>query len=190
MTVGMEGLVVRPAIATDYPGILALHQQNLRAHLTPEQQRDGFLSLAIDQDYLMAANADLGVVVAIAEATVVGYMAGTTVAFNQRFPLLAAMIARFPTTEFRQRSLVTYRSFIYGPVCVAAACRRQGVLEAMFGELLALAIAADYEVGTAFVAHQNPRSLAAHTRKLGMEHLGDFGFKGKTYALLGFGVGS
>lgn len=47
---------------------------------------------------------------------------------------------------------------------------------------------AHYDVGIAFVSLSNPRSLQAHTAKLGMRVIDEFEFGGERYNTLAFRV--
>lgn len=190
----MPNLVIRKAQPADYPGILALHRENLISNLPASQRQDGFLSLDITESQIAQANEDFTAIVARVDMPhsnnpVIGYVWGTTPDYNRQYPLIKAMMALYPSVEWQSRPLSNYRLFIYGPVCVAKAYRGQGVLQALFQELLQQA-SGRYEAGSAFVAKDNPRSLFAHTQKLGMEPLREFEFKSKNYVLLGFPVPS
>lgn len=185
----MNKIQFKRAETADYSAIVALHRANLWQNLTEPQRQDGFLSVDWNEAQIKEANTDLAVMVAIAEQSVVGYMGATTIAYNQQFPLLKAMIKLYQETLWGDRLLNHYRSFIYGPVCVAPAYRGTGVLQGLFQALLS-EVAGQYEIGTAFVAQQNQRSFKAHTHKLGMEVLREFEFKGNTYVLLVFPVPS
>ena len=48
------------------------------------------------------------------------------------------------------------------------------------------ALSADYDFGIAFVSQQNPRSLQAHTAKLGMKVIDEFDFGGGRYWTIAF----
>jgi hypothetical protein len=181
----MTNIVFRRASAADYPAIVLLHRENLYTNLSDQEQKDGFLSLDISEQQLSEANEDLAVIVAIQEQSVVGYVFGTTIDYNRQFPLLKYMISLYEETKFQGRLLSNYRSFLYGPVCVAFTHRGTGLVQGLFQELLTQ-VAGRYEAGTAFVSKNNPRSLRAHIQKLGMEVLRDFEFKGKEYNMLGF----
>ena len=183
----MAHIVFRQASVADYPAILVLHRENLSTNLSDQEQKDGFLSLDISEQQVVAANEDLAVIVAIQERSVVGYVFGTTIDYNRQFPLLNQMISLYEETKFQGRPLSNYRSFLYGPVCVALTHRGTGIVQGLFQELLNQ-VAGRYEAGTAFVSKNNPRSLRAHIQKLGMEVLTDFEFNGKQYLMLGFTV--
>ena len=171
----------------DYPALLVLQDANLRDHLTPEQRNEGFLSARFSPDQFAEMSAGVGVVVAEADGAIAGYLCGSTIEFNRRFALLAAMIERYPHIEWRQRPLDRYVSFVYGPVCVDRRFRGRGLLRGLYRALLDAA-ADRFEIGVAFVAQDNPHSLGAHVQGLGMDDVGDFEFNERRYRILAFAV--
>ncbi|MBE9179869.1 hypothetical protein IQ268_14960 [Oculatella sp. LEGE 06141] len=183
----MKTIVYRPALPADYSDILTLHQANLVSNVPDEQRHDGFLSVDMNAEQLAAMHEDLAMIVAVDDASVVGYLGATTIAYNRQIPLLNHMISLYQDTPFQGRSLNEYHSFLYGPVCVATGYRGSGVLQGLFYELL-FQVKGQYEVGVAFVAKANSRSLYAHTQKLNMEALREFEFNGNHYLMLAFPV--
>lgn len=186
----MTNIIFRRASAADYPEIIALHRKNLFSNLSELERQNGFLTVDFKDDSQLAAiNEDVTVIVAVQENTVVGYVCATSQEYSQQIPLLKYMMSLYPETMFLGQPLSDYRSFSYGPVCIAAAYRGTGILQGLFQSLLAQ-VATRYNAGVSFLAKDNPRSLRAHTQKLGMELLRDFEFNDKSYFILGFPVPS
>ncbi len=183
----MGKIVYRRATPEDYPSILALHHSNLRDILTEAQRKDGFLSMPVTVEQIAAANEDLAVIVADRDGSILGELFATTNEQAAQFPLLRRMMELYDTTLFMGKPLSEYRTFLYGPVCVAREARGTGVLESLFREMLRH-FAGRYEVGTLFIDKMNERSIQAHTRKLGMQVLRPFDFAGRSYLLLAFAV--
>lgn len=183
----MTNIIFRRASAADYPEIIALHKKNLFSNLSDIERQDGFLSIDISEPLLAAINEDVAVIVGVQEKVAIAYVCATTQEYSQQIPLLKYMMSLYPETMFQGQPLSNYRSFLYGPACVAAAYRGTGILQGLFKALLAQ-VATQFNAGVAFVAKDNPRSLRAHTQKLGMEMLRDFEFNGKSYFILGFPV--
>ncbi|HEY9625105.1 MAG TPA: hypothetical protein V6C78_32570 [Crinalium sp.] len=177
----------RPVLPSDYSGILTLHRENLLINLAPSQRHDGFLSIDTSEQLIAASANNLTGIVAVHEHSVIGFMFGTTVDYNRQFPLIRRMIELYDDTLFKGRSLSSYTSFIYGPVCVAQNYRGTGVLQGLFQAMLSH-LAGHYDLGVAFVAADNGRSLKAHTDKLGMAIVKDFEFREKYYKILAFPV--
>ena len=112
---------------------------------------------------------------------------GSSLAESARIPILARMIECYDSLRFDGRLLNDYPSYVYGPVCVDRTMRGQGVLESLFRQCLDQ-LAGRFEAGVLFISAENPRSLEAHRRKLGMEWVGDFEFDGKVFHVLAFSI--
>lgn len=125
------------------------------------------------------------VIVARTPAGIGGYLCGSTVEFNRAFPLLAAMIDAYPRVQFRSRALDGWNSFVYGPVCIGAHARGQGLLRGLYRTLLN-EMRERFEAGVAFVSESNPHSLSAHIQGLGMSDVGGFEFAQRRYRILAF----
>jgi predicted GNAT superfamily acetyltransferase len=171
----------------DYPALAALQEANLRDNLPQEQRNEGFLSARFSREQFAAMDAAVAVVVAEIDGTLAGYLCGSSIEFNRRFPLLAAMIEQYPRIALRGRSLQSYASFVYGPVCVDRRHRGQGLLRGLYRRLLD-ETAGKFAIGVAFVAQDNPHSLGAHVQGLGMRDVGSFEFDGRSYRILAFEV--
>jgi hypothetical protein len=175
----------RRCLPADLPAIVALQDANLRASANPPPQ--GFLSARLSEDQFLAMDRDLAVIVAMQDGEVCGYVCAARNELSGRIPIVAAMLAALPGMSFLGRSLASQRTFVYGPVCVAAAWRGRGVLRGMY-DALRREIAGDYDAGVLFVAKDNPHSLHAHADGLGMTLVGDFQFDARTYCILTFPV--
>ena len=172
---------------SDYAALLALQEANLRDNLTEVQRSAGFLSARFSREQFAVMDAGVAVVVAEVDGLIAGYLCGSSVEFNRRFALLAAMIERYPHTELRGRALQSYASFVYGPVCVDGRFRGRGLLRGLYRALRA-EVAGKFEIGVAFVAQDNTHSLAAHVQGLGMCDAGSFEFDARRYRILAFEV--
>jgi hypothetical protein len=170
---------------SDYPALLALQEANLRDNLPVEARAEGFLSARFTREQFAEMDTGGAVVVAQAEDAIAGYLCASTVDFNRRFALLAAMIERYPQLALHGRPLTSFTSFVYGPVCVDRAFRGRGMLRGLFHALLH-ETAVRFEIGVAFVAHDNAHSYAAHVQGLGMQDVGHFDFDGRRYRILAF----
>jgi predicted GNAT superfamily acetyltransferase len=168
----------------DLPAILALQEENLRRDAP---MPGGHLSARLDAAQLHAMAHDLAVLVAAAGDDIAGYLCAARNALAARIPVVAAMLEQFPSVSFLGRTLASQRTFVYGPVCVAAAWRGKGVLRGLY-DTLRREIAGDYDAGVLFVAKDNAHSLAAHADGLGMTLVGDFRFEGRAFWILAFPV--
>jgi hypothetical protein len=169
----------------DLSALLALQEANLHDNLTPAQRSHGFLSARFRADQFAEMNRGGAVIVAHIPAGIGGYLCGSTVEFNRAFPLLATMIEAYPGVQFRGRALDGWTSFVYGPVCIGAHARGQGLLRGMYLALLQ-EMRGRFDVGVAFVSESNPHSLSAHIQGLGMSDAGGFEFAQRRYRILAF----
>jgi hypothetical protein len=77
-------------------------------------------------------------------------------------------------------------AYVYGPVCIAAEARGQGVLEALYGKLRATYAGRE---AILFIRDDNPRSLRAHLR-LGMLEVARYELNSESFIVLSDGAGS
>jgi hypothetical protein len=173
----------RPLRDEDLPSLLALQEANLHANLSDAERADGFLSARFGGEQFTAMADQVGVLVAVEGDRVAGYACASEVDYNRRFPLLAAMIDAFPRVPYQRRSLDRAACFVYGPVCVGRAWRGQGVLRGLV-QALRQHTAGRFDCGVAFIAQDNPRSLAAHVQGLGLIQAGRFEHNARTYHIV------
>src|SRR5215813_5881596 len=171
----------------DYSALLALQEANLSENLTPEERSEGFLSVRFTREQFAAMDANVAVVVGQCDEMLAGYLCASSVEFNRRFALLAAMIESYPRLTLWEQPLVEFTSFVCGPVCVDRRFRGRGVLRGLYRALMREA-SGQFEIGVGFVAQENARSLAAHVEGLGMHEVGSFDFDGRHFAILAFRV--
>ena len=177
----------RRAIAEDYPAIVRLNEANFIGNLTAEERRDGFLSAIFTEQQVAAMADDLGITVAVVDAGIGGFLCAFRNEFAHGSAVVAQMIASYEGMEFQGRSLSSYYSYVYGPVCIDPAFRRQGLLRGLF-QAQKKELAGKFEVGVALVSRDNPHSLDAHVAGLGMVEAGDFEVNGNVFATVVFRV--
>jgi predicted GNAT superfamily acetyltransferase len=175
----------RRAEPNDYPAILDLQSANFIANLGEEEQREGFLSAQFSPEQTAQIAQDLGTMVAVADGRVAGFLCAFRNEFETGSPVIAHMIASYDRLIFDGQPLSAWRSYIYGPVCIAKEFRRRGLLRGLY-EAQKKDLAGQFDIGVAFVARNNPHSLNAHAAGLGMSEAGDFTVKDNIYATLVF----
>jgi len=178
---------VIPATPAHHSGMLLLQEANLAENLDAESREGGFLSARFKAEDFAAMANEAAVLVAEEEGQILGYVCSATVASSRTVPILAAMLAEFPALHFAGRPLTEQQVIIYGPVCVARHARGKGVFRALVDQLKAT-LAGRVETAVAFIANDNPRSLAAHVDGLGMALLGHYSFKDRNYAIIAFAI--
>ncbi len=178
---------VRRARDDDLVDTARLLDENFVEHLAPDQRADGFLSARFTLDDLAAMNRTTGVFVAVDAGRVVAALCTSPGAPDAADGVLAAMARAIDATSVRGRPLASARLVVYGPVVVAATHRGRHLLRPLYETFLS-ALRGRYDVGVAFVAASNPRSMRAHVGALGMTHVADFESDGRRYALLAFDI--
>lgn len=179
----------RRAKPEDITAILDVQAANFIGSLEDSERREGFLSVQFTREQFEEMASQIGIIVAATGGRLASYLCASSCEFNRPFPLLAAMMQRFDTIDYRNRSLASSRVFIYGPVCVDRAYRGRGLLRSLY-ETLRREVAGRYDIGVAFVAADNPHSLHVHVDGLGMADVGEFIFSGTRYHILVFDVRS
>src|SRR5690606_16865556 len=89
-------------------------------------------------------------------------------------------IQGLPHLSCQGHRLSVQNSFQYGPICIDVSVRGSGILEGLFS-LVKEEMAHRFTYLVTFINKNNPRSFAAHTRKLGLEVIQEFEFNSKQY---------
>jgi len=172
-------------LESDIVPISIIQSENLRDNLTPDQMKDGYLSIAFSEDEFREFNRDLGVVVAKARGQVVGYCCVSSAAFNAQFPILDQIVANlsnYGVLGTKQRPTEATTCF-YGPACIAKPYRGLNVLTQMFTHSLQLSKNAGYSFCFSFISSENQRSLKAHL-KLPFQKVGKVEYNANDYIVI------
>ncbi len=176
-------MITRKAIESDIPGILELQSLNLYSNLSEAERTAGFVTTPLQTEHVNTLITQAGAFVVEQQGVVVGYALAGSWDFFSQWPIFPHMVARFPLLEFQGNKITVDNSFQYGPVCIDRTLRGSNALPLLFGTMKT-SFASRYVMGVTFINKQNPRSLAAHTRKLNLEIIDDFEFNsGKFYGL-------
>jgi hypothetical protein len=183
----MDAVTYRRAGPEDFPAILWLQSANHIANLAEEQRKEGFLSAKFTEAQVAAMAGDLGIMLAIVENNVAGFLCAFRRDFDHGSPVLAKMFECYELVEFQGKPLGRFTNYVYGPVCVARHYRRQGLLRGL-SDAQKKDLRGQFEVGVAFVSRSNPHSLQAHVGGLGMTQVGEFTVNDNSYVILAFSV--
>ena len=183
----MSTIVYRRALPHDYPAILRLNSANFIANLAEQDRRDGFLSAVFTPEQTAAMAEDLGTTVAIVDGALAGFLCAFRNDFDHGSPVVAKMIESYDRMRFEGKLLSSYNTYAYGPVCIARAYRRKGLLRGLYEEQKR-ELAGKFEVGVALIARNNPHSMQAHVAGLGMTDVGSFELNGNVFATVAFRV--
>lgn len=175
----------RRARPEDYGAIVELNEANFTANLAADERDDGFLSAVFSLEQTAAMAEDLGTMVAIVDGGLAGFLCAFRNDFAHGSPVVAKMIESYPRMKFEGKSLTSFNSYVYGPVCIAREHRRKGLLRALY-EAQKQDLAGRFEIGVALIGRSNPHSFQAHVAGLGMVETGEFEVQGKLFAAVAF----
>lgn len=178
-------MLIRQALPTDYPVILALQAQNTPEHLTAEQRQQGFIVSQMNEQQLASINNGLGILIATEDERLAGFVCLMPTDAQPRPPVVDAMLQTLATQRFEGRTLDQQQVFLYGPVCLSAEWRGKGVLRQLFNAVKKRT-QQEFDVGALFINDDNPHSLAAHVDGLGMTALATFHCNNQSYQLVVF----
>ena len=166
----MAAPLIQPEITRatrdDIDGILVLQEEN-------QPERNGMLSARLSRDWFEAALSDMPIIVARREGRIVGYLVSASRSAVADVPVIAAMLSAYPGAA---------GSYVYGPTCVAASERGNGIAAAMFGLLRALQPGKE---GILFIRNDNGPSLGAH-RRMGMRQVAGFTHDGADFSVFAY----
>jgi len=161
----LDTIVIERANLPDADAILKLAEAN-------EEEHGGTLSSHLVLGALIATLGLLPSIVARKNSQVVGFLL-TWEKRGSNPPIVQAMLEAYPGEE---------DACLYGPVCVDAAMRGQGLAGAMFKEMRRLLPGRQ---GILFIKPNNEPSLRAH-RKMGMQTVAEFIYEGNKYYVLAY----
>ena len=177
----------RRATQEDYSAILRLQTANYITNLSEAERQEGFLSAEFTRAQVADMARDLGTMLAVVGKEVAGFLCAFRREFSTGSPVITKMLESYERVQFEGKPLERYKSYIYGPVCIARGHRRRGFLRGLY-EAQKKDLTGQFELGVAFVARNNPHSLKAHVSGLGMTEVGDFEVKGNRYVIVAFRV--
>ena len=153
------------ASQVDVDGILRLQESNL-------PYNRGTLSVRFARGWFEATIQAMPIIVA-RRAGLIGYLVSSSIEAHAEVPIVRAMLEAHPGGA---------GAYVYGPICVAASARRQGIAGLMFK---ALREQLPGQEGILFIRRDNEPSLRAHKR-MGINEVAEFEFNGTTYAVLSY----
>jgi len=167
------------------PQILKLQEANLLSKLPPERQGNGFVTTAITPQQYEQLIEQGDLFMAVEGEELRGYVVSSSWQFLSQWPIFAHMVTLFDQFTFDGERMTVDNSYQYGPICVDENHRGRGIVQGLY-EFARKSMAARYPYGLTFINKRNPRSFVAHTRKLPLNVLIEFGFNGNEYYFLGF----
>lgn len=154
------------ATEADLDGIVELQATN-------QADRGGTLSASMPRATIARMLRDMPLVVARRGGRIVGFLMTGSREITAEVPIIQAMLATYPGAP---------DAYVYGPICIAADARGQGLAQAMFAELRRLAPGRE---GILFIRRGNLASRRAH-EKMGMREVEGFGFGGHAFSVVAY----
>jgi ribosomal protein S18 acetylase RimI-like enzyme len=151
----------------DIDDIVALLQAN-------EAPRGGTITGHFDRQMIVAALADMPVVVARDRGRLAGVLISSSIGASASHPVVGPMLAMYRGGP---------GAYLYGPICIDARDRGRGLAERLFARLKAELPGRE---GILFIRSDNTASIRAHRDKLGMEPRGAFTAEGVDYLVLSY----
>lgn len=165
----------------DIPGVLKLHGKYQIDTIPEEDKKDGFVTTSFTKELLSELiRKEKGLFIAKENEEIIAYVMSASWDFWSQWPLFQHMISELPRLSYLNQTLSKKNSYQYGPVCVDKRFRGTGTLELIY-DFARRKMAERYPILITFVNKINPRSVEAHTRKLGLEIIHEFEFNGNQY---------
>jgi hypothetical protein len=171
----------KKATVDDIAKVLALHYRYQVDSIAEEDKEDGFVTTPFTAEQLrLLIEQERGLFIAQDGDAVVAYVMAASWSFWSAWPMFAFMMEGLGELNFRGEKLSAENSYQYGPVCIDKHYRSSGVLEKIF-EFARAQMAPRYPFLVTFINRANPRSFAAHTRKLGLDVIAEFSYNSNNY---------
>jgi hypothetical protein len=152
--------IVRLAQEHDYPEIDALQVRHLFDNLSESEKKDGFLSALMSSEQIDAIAKDPGIAVSYRGSELVGFFCASHPHQWNGNPIIQALISTLSAPSVLGDRLHLDTTCLFGPMCVKPHARGTGVLLQLY-QLISDSVRDRFATAIAFIAVENPRSLAA-----------------------------
>lgn len=177
-------MIIKQAELEDAKGILALLKANHISSLKEDEKKEGFVTTNLTSEQLERLIVqEKGITIAKDDQKVLAFAMAASWDFWKEWPFFAYMIEQLPQYTYQGEVLTTKNSYQYGPVCIDKSMRGSGLFEAIFWASLESKKDV-YPIMATFINQINPRSYAAHTKKVYMEQSGTFAYNQNNYYLM------
>ena len=174
------------ATIDDIEATLRLHAKYQIDTIAEADKKDGFVTTPFSHEELRdLIEQEQGLFIAKEEKEVVAYVMSASWQFWSRWPMFAYMIEHLDEIEYLGQRLSVDNSYQYGPIAIDTRYRSTTLLYDIF-DFARENMARRYPILVTFVNRVNPRSFAAHHRKLGLDILTEFDYNGNRYWELGY----
>lgn len=176
----------RNACLADIQGVNELQKKYHVSTVSEEDKKDGFVTtLFTEEQFRNIIEKENGLTIACDAGKVVAYAMAASWQFWSEWPMFQFMIKDLPNVTYLGKKLSTENSFQYGPVCIDKNYRGKGVVSNLF-ESSRRVMVKRFPILITFINQANPRSFAAHTKKVGFEVIKTFEYNNNHYYELGY----
>ncbi len=176
----------RSANVSDIEAVSTLQKKYHVSTVSEEDKKDGFVTTLFSYDQFKAIiEKENGLTIAVENGAVVAYAMAASWEFWSAWPMFQYMIKDLPNVSYRGKQLTIANSFQYGPVCVYKSYRGKNVVCNIF-EASRRQMSKRFPILVTFINEANPRSFAAHTKKVGFEVIKTFDYNNNHYYELGY----
>jgi hypothetical protein len=180
----MEYRLSRP---DDLDAMVALAEANYVGNLTPEQRKEGFLSVRFTPQEFARMAREIAVVVGTENGKFAGFLGAEWIDKTGMPPPLDMTARTFREALYRGKPGREWRAFLEGPLCIAVEHRGEGLRRGLHKALMQI-VRGRYDVGVSFIAFDNPHSYHGATAHGGFDEVGTFDLNGKRHHVLAFPV--
>lgn len=154
----------RAQTQVDLLQILDLQAINLEASLDESSvQEQGFVTVRHNLDLLTRMNEPYPHILAKEEGRVVGYALVMLPARSRDIPVLQSLFERLGALTLKEKSILDYRYFVMGQICIDESYRGMGIFEGMYGYMKDR-MKDNFDLIITSIATRNTRSMRAHEK--------------------------
>ncbi len=176
-----EIMEFRNATIDDIKGVSELQKKYHVSTVSEEDKKDGFVTtLFTEEQFKEIIEKENGLTIACDNGKVVAYAMAASWDFWSAWPMFQHMIKDLPNVQYNGTQLTVENSFQYGPVSIDKAYRGKNMVRDLF-ETSRREMSKRFDVMVTFINTANPRSFAAHTRKVGFEVVQEFDYNNNHY---------
>lgn len=172
------------ATMEDFDGIVKLLKTYHVDYISAEDKKDGFVTTNLtDEQLRRLIEEENGVTIAKENGHVYAFALAASWDYWKEWPLFEYMIERLEDYQLDGVTITKENSYQYGPICIDKSVRGTGLFEKVFFASLA-SMKDRFPIMATFINKINPRSYAAHTRKVHTTEAGTFQFNNNNYFLM------
>ncbi|NQT60980.1 MAG: GNAT family acetyltransferase [Bacteroidetes bacterium] len=169
------------AVLDDLDAVLELQSKYHINTIQEQDKSDGFVTTLFTGKQLQELiDKEKGLFLLIEGQSIIGYAMSGSWEYWKSWPMFQHMIGGLGNLEYLGQTLNTSNTYQYGPICIDKRYRGTGALEKLF-DFARCKMALRFPILITFINKANPRSVAAHEKKLGLETIKEFDYNSNQY---------